>query len=153
MKTNIVTAVLVALAFAVSGCTSISGPNEQAGMVIGGVLGGVLGHEVGGGHGKTAATILGTLAGAAIGGSIGRNMDDVDRMKVGATLENVRTGVTTSWKNPDTSYEYSMTPTRTYETQAGPCREYTLDAKIGGEDQQVYGTACRQTDGSWKIME
>lgn len=153
MKKNVLIAIIVTLAFALTGCTSTSGPNEQTGMVIGGVLGGVLGHEVGGGHGKTAATILGTLAGAAIGGSIGRSMDEVDRMKVGATLENVRTGVTTSWKNPDTNYEYSMTPTRTYETQTGPCREYTLDAKIGGDDQQVYGTACRQTDGSWKIMQ
>jgi uncharacterized protein YcfJ len=37
----------------ISGCASTDGPNEEAGMIIGGVLGGILGNEVGGGHGRT----------------------------------------------------------------------------------------------------
>lgn len=134
------------------GCAN-QGPNEQSGMVIGGILGGVLGHQVGGGRGKTMATIIGTMAGAAIGGSIGRSMDELDRMKMAASLETVRTGVTSEWRNPDTQYEYAVTPTRTYETAQGPCREYTLDASIGGKTEQIYGQACRQADGSWKIVE
>ena len=137
------------------GCTySGQGPNEQAGMVIGGVLGGVLGSEVDGrrGHGRTAAIIIGTIAGAAIGGSIGRSMDETDRLKTAHSLENVRTGVPSSWRNPDTGNAYTVTPTKTYETRSGPCREYTVDAKIGGRTEQVYGTACRQPDGSWKVQ-
>jgi surface antigen len=74
-------------------------------------------------------------------------------MKVAASLETVRTGVTSEWRNPDTQYEYAVTPTRTYETAQGPCREYTLDASIGGKTEQIYGNACRQADGSWKIVE
>jgi surface antigen len=100
-----------------------------------------------------ASGSLGTLIGASIGGSVGRSMDEVDRMKVGATLETTRTGVTTRWENPDTGHEYAVTPTRTYETAEGPCREYTMDAQIGGRTEQVYGTACRQPDGSWRIVE
>lgn len=147
-------AALVLMSAAVlSGCATETGPREQAGVVIGGVLGGVLGHEIGGGHGRTAATIVGTLAGAAIGGSVGRTMDEVDRMKVGASLETVRTGVTSRWQNPDTLYEYAVTPTRTYEVGDGPCREFVLDAAIGGKTEQVFGRACRQADGSWKIVE
>ncbi|HYW77842.1 MAG TPA: RT0821/Lpp0805 family surface protein, partial [Gammaproteobacteria bacterium] len=61
-----------------------------------------------------------------------------------------RTGVPSAWRNPDTGNEYSVTPTRTYESEAGPCREYTIDAIIGGKKEKVYGTACRQADGSWK---
>jgi surface antigen len=45
-----------------------------------------------------------------------------------------------------------MTPTNTYETAQGPCREYSMEALIGGKQEQVYGTACRQSDGSWKMQ-
>ena len=101
-------------------------------MVIGSVLGGVLGSQVGGGDGRTTAIILGTLAGAAIGGSVGRSMAETDRLKTAHALETVRTGVPSSWVNPDSGNEYRLVPTRTIESSAGPCREYTLDAVIGG---------------------
>ena len=135
---------------AITGCTSYGQP-EQAGMVIGGALGGYLGAQVDDRHhGSTAAIIAGTLMGAAVGGAIGKTMDDVDRMRTGQTLETVRTGVSSRWRNPDTGNQYAVTPTRTYESSSGPCREYTIDAMIGGRKEKVYGTACRQPDGSWK---
>jgi surface antigen len=138
-------------ALGVAGCAN-NGPNEQAGTIIGGVLGGVLGAQVGKGHGRTAAIIAGSLVGAAIGGSVGRTMDDNDRRKVAETLEGVRTGVPNTWHNPDTGAQYSVTPTRTYDTASGPCREFTTEAIIGGKREKVYGTACRQADGNWKVM-
>jgi surface antigen len=143
---------MLAGATALSGCATYQGQQEQAGMVIGGVLGGVLGSQVGRGSGRTAAIIAGTLAGAAIGGAVGQSMDEVDRLKTAQTLETVRTGVPSVWVNPDTGHQYSVTPTRTYESTAGPCREYTVDAIIGGRREQVYGTACRQADGSWRVV-
>jgi surface antigen len=136
-------------ALALAGCATPP-TQEQGGMVVGGILGGVLGAQVGQGSGRTAATIVGTIVGAAIGGAVGRSMDETDRMKTGMALENVRTGVPTTWRNPDTGNEYAVTPTRTYETAQGPCREYTMDAMIGGKKETVYGTACRQPDGSWR---
>ncbi len=125
---------------------------EQTGMVVGGVLGGVIGSQVGQGHGRTAATIVGAVAGAAIGGAIGRSMDEQDRIRTARALETVRTGESTTWRNPDTGYTYTVEPTRTYEASAGPCREYTVDAVIGGRVEKVYGTACRQPDGSWRTV-
>lgn len=148
-RTLFLTALLTLVMLA--GCAT--GPKEEVGMMIGGVLGGVLGHQVGSGSGRAAATILGAVAGGAIGSSVGRSMDDLDRMKMAATLETTRTGVATTWNNPDTGYDYRMEPTRTYRTTEGPCREYTLDADIGGRTEQVYGTACRQPDGSWRIID
>ncbi len=135
-----------------SGCQSYGGPNEQSGVVVGAVLGGLLGNQVGRGSGRTAAIIIGTLVGSQIGGDIGRTMDDTDRLKVAHSLETIRTGVPTTWRNPDTSYEYSVIPTRTYQVSDGPCREYTIDAIIGGRKEQVFGTACRQPDGSWRTQ-
>lgn len=144
-------AIPLVAALGLSGCVS-GGPREQAGTIIGGVLGGVLGAQVGSGSGRTVAIIAGALAGGAIGGAVGQTMDDNDRRKVAETLEGVRTGVPATWRNPDTGVQYAVTPTRTYETAEGPCREFTTEAIIGGRRETVYGTACRQPDGSWRII-
>jgi surface antigen len=144
--------ILGATASLLIACSTAPAKQDQ-GMIIGAIAGGILGHQVGGGSGQVLATMVGTVAGAAIGGSIGRTMDDYDRMHASAALENVRTGVPSTWVNPDTGYNYRMTPTGTYDSGTGPCREYTLDATIGGRTEQIYGTACRQPDGSWKVAE
>lgn len=154
---DLLMAIALAGVVGATGCTGYGGQRnvtqEQAGMFIGGALGGLLGAQVGDqeDQARTAAIIIGTLAGAAIGGSIGRSMDETDRLKTSHTLETVRTGVSSSWRNPDTGNQYSVTPTRTLETAAGPCREYAINAFIEGRQEKVYGTACRQPDGSWQV--
>ncbi|MEH6458119.1 MAG: RT0821/Lpp0805 family surface protein [Cocleimonas sp.] len=150
-KTYLITTVL-ATTMAIAGCSSYGGPNEQTGTILGGVLGGVAGKQVGKGHGKTAAIIVGTIIGSQIGGSIGRSMDDTDRLKMARSLETSSTGQATTWRNPDTNSNYTVTPTRTYEVNTAPCREYTVDAIINGRTEKIYGTACRQADGSWKVQ-
>lgn len=149
-RKSLFTTALVA-GLALGGCAT-DRLNEQAGMVIGGALGGLLGNQVGKGSGRTAAIIVGTLAGAAIGGAVGRSMDETDRLKTAHSLENVRTGVPSTWRNPDSGNRYTVVPTRTYETNEGPCREYTVDAVIDGRLEKVYGTACRQPDGTWRTI-
>ena len=139
------------VALALTGCNTPP-TQEQSGMVVGGILGGVIGHQVGRGSGRTVATILGTIVGASIGGNIGRSMDETDKLKTAHALESVRTSVPSTWVNPDTRNQYTVTPTRTYEATTGPCREYTVKAVIGGKPETVYGTACRQADGSWKAV-
>ena len=147
-----VAAAVIALP-AMTGCETTT--HAQQGEVIGGVLGGVLGSQVGDGSGQTAAIIIGTMAGSMIGRQIGQSMDDVDRMKTAEALNNNRTGQSTTWTNPDNGREYTVTPTRTYEEDSGaPCREFELDATVGGEPgQKVHGTACLQADGSWKVVQ
>lgn len=139
------------MAVILSACSTAPSKQDQ-GVIIGAIAGGLLGSQVGGGSGRVLATVVGTVAGAAIGGSIGQSMDDTDRLNTAMALENVRTGVSSTWVNPDTDYRYSVTPTSTYESDTGPCREYTMDATIGGNTEQIYGTACRQADGSWQVI-
>lgn len=33
------------------------------------------------------------------------------------------------------------------------CREYRSTVNVGGVRQPIYGTACRQPDGSWRIVQ
>ena len=142
---------VVMTALALSACqTPLT--QEQGSMVIGGLIGGAVGSQFGHGSGRTAAVILGTLAGVAVGGSVGRSMEERDRYMTAQTLETVRTGVPSQWVNPDTGYRYTVLPTRTYGSDEGPCREYQVSAVIGGRVEQMWGTACRQPDGSWRAQ-
>ena len=136
-----------AAALALAGCETT---NEQQGQVIGAIAGGLLGSQVDNGKARTAATIAGTIVGGFIGGNSGRKMDDGDRYRAGQALESTPSYQSSSWENPDTGYRYSVTPTKTYYTDSRPCREYSTEAWIDGKRETLYGTACRQSDGSWQ---
>lgn len=147
MKSQIVIITLMSMML-LPGCQQPS--QRDTGAVIGGIAGGVLGNQIGRGSGRTAAVIAGTLVGAYIGGSIGQEMDDNDYYRAQRALETNRTNYPTTWHNPDSGYEYTVTPTRTYTTSdRGPCRDYTTEAVIEGRHEVVHGTACRRSDGSW----
>lgn len=162
LRRTLISIPLAGLLF-LSGCATTQGPREQSGMMLGAALGGLFGAAASysrhddyyhGGDGySTAAIVIGAIAGAAIGGAIGRQMDEQDYAYASYAMENSRTGESTTWSNPDTGYDYRMTPTDTYYSESGPCREYTLQAEIGGRPETVYGTACRQPDGSWQIED
>ena len=32
------------------------------------------------------------------------------------------------------------------------CREFQSEVVVGGEKQNAHGTACREPDGSWRIV-
>lgn len=147
MEKNAWALVLVMLSV---GCTEVT--QEGVGSVAGGVAGGLLGSQIGSGSGQVVATVVGAFAGAVLGGKIGEHMDRQDKINMERALETSPTGKKISWKNPDSGHQYSVTPTRTYYRQEQPCREYTTYANIGGKQEQIYGKACRQADGSWRVM-
>lgn len=150
---------LVGLAFVtlLTACAT----REQTGAVVGGSVGAIVGSTVGGGsvhHGRVRdgsvlGIVLGAMAGSVIGSMIGRDMDEQDRLRTAQVLEYNRTGQASTWVNPDANAAYTVTPTRTFDAGTGPCREFTTHANISGKTQEVYGTACRQADGSWKIVK
>ncbi len=135
------------------------GLNKQDfGTVIGGVAGGVLGHQVGGGSGKTAATIAGTLLGAALGSSVGQSLDRADMQYYNQTsqqaLEGGTTGQALPWSNPQSGNSGTVTPGNYYKTADNSyCREYSQTITVGGKTQRAYGTACRQPDGAWQVVQ
>ncbi len=126
---------------------------DLVGSAIGAAAGGLIGSQIGKGTGKLAAVGAGVFIGGIIGGSIGRSMDQVDHNCVGGVLEHGPSNQTVAWQNPDTGATYQMTPTNTYQQTDGRyCREYQTNVIVGNQQQQLYGTACRQPDGSWQII-
>ncbi len=140
----------LALSVFLAGCGPLN--NEGVGTVTGGVVGGLLGSQFGGGSGKVAAAAGGALIGAMLGGRIGQYMDRQDKMEMQRALETGPTGQSVAWKNPDNGNQYTVRPTRTYYVSEQPCREYTTTALIGGKTEHIYGKACRQADGSWRVV-
>ena len=122
----------------------------QMGVTGGAAGGALLGQAIGR---DTESTLLGAAIGGVLGYVIGNEMDKYDRQMLNSVYESTPSGQTTTWVNPDTGYEYTVTPTRTFEASSGPCREFRLDASVGSSpDEEVYGTACLQPDGSWLIQ-
>jgi hypothetical protein len=70
-----------------------------------------------------------------------------------SALENNRTNQASTWVNPDTGESGAVVPVRTFENAVGqPCREYQRTIVIGGRAERGYGTACRQPDGTWRVV-
>jgi surface antigen len=131
------------------GCAPVN--KEGIGALSGGVAGALIGSQIGGGAGQVAAAAGGALIGAYLGGNIGKYMDKVDRIEMQKALETSPTGKEVVWKNPDSGNQYRLQPTKTYYVNGGPCREYITYATIAGKKEKVYGKACRQADGSWRV--
>lgn len=140
----------LSLSLLLTGCVPLN--NEGVGTISGGVVGGLLGSQFGGGSGQVMAAAGGALLGAYLGGQIGKTMDRQDRMEMQRALETAPVGRSVAWSNPDNGNRYKVKPTRTYYHAKQPCREYITSALIGGKSQQIYGKACRQADGSWRVV-
>ena len=139
-------------------CTGkYSGSKEDLGMLAGAGVGGLLGSQFGSGSGNTAAIIAGIFLGGLLGKDVGASLDRVDKQMMGqttySTLEKSPSGATSRWANPDTGNSGTVTPTRTYRSGTGYCREFQTSVTVNGKVQNAYGTACRQADGSWKITQ
>ena len=156
MRIRFILPIVAAMALALAGCEG-QGPKQIGGTLLGGAAGALAGSQFGGGAGRVVATAVGTLAGAWIGSEVGKSLDRADQLAMQRTsqsaLETNKTGQTARWSNPDSGHSGTITPTKTYEASAGqPCREYQQTVTIGGRTEQAYGTACRQADGSWKVV-
>jgi surface antigen len=126
---------------------------DAIGTLLGAATGRLLGSQIGDGTGQMAAVGAGVFLGAILGGSIGRQMDQVDQSCVGQVLEYAPDNQAVAWQNPNTDAYYTTTATNTYEQTDGRyCREYQTTATVGGRVQNMYGTACRQPDGAWEIV-
>jgi surface antigen len=145
---------MIAVLSMLVGCAN-AGAKTGIGAAGGAAAGGLIGHAAGGG---TAGIIGGVLLGGLLGGAVGNALDQRDqRLAQEANqqaFENARTGSSTEWRNPDSGHSGTITPTRTYESSSGQyCREFQQTVTVGGETEQAFGTACRQPDGTWKIVQ
>jgi surface antigen len=142
-----------------SACQSDIGAKQGFGTIAGAAAGALLGSQIGldGDEGQIVAVAIGTLAGALIGGEVGKSLDRADQLALQqatqTTLETARSGESLPWLNPDSGNNGTVVAQRPYSNKTGQyCREYTQTINIGSQTSQAYGTACRQPDGTWQIV-
>jgi surface antigen len=147
-------ALVMLIVVAATGCATVEdNPKASIGAFGGAAFGGLIAAAAGGGGAAIAGAVIG---GALLGGLAGNMLDQRDkRMAAEAqqrALETAPTGRPVAWTNPDTGHSGTVTPTRTYHSDRGYCREFQNTVVIDGKNENAYGTACRQPDGSWKIQ-
>ncbi|MCH2393856.1 RT0821/Lpp0805 family surface protein [Oceanibaculum sp.] len=156
MRTRII-AIALAAPLALAACENSGvGTKQGIGGVLGGVGGAVAGAQFGSGTGQLAATAAGALLGAYLGSEVGRGLDDVDRQRAQNAFNRANTapvGQTITWNNPNSGNSGTVTPVRDGTASSGEyCREYQTTVYVDGKSQNAHGVACRQADGSWKMV-
>ncbi len=148
-------ALIPALAVSLAACAD-AGPKENVGTIVGGVGGAVAGAQFGSGTGQLAAVAAGTLIGAFLGREIGRSLDRADIAAANQAQQRAHTapiGERITWSNPESGNSGTVTPVRDGQDQTGNyCREYQTTIRVQGKTEQAYGVACRQPDGTWRIV-
>jgi surface antigen len=155
---------VAALSLLLAGCTNAgNGPGEfganktTLGGLLGAAGGAVAGAQFGKGRGQLAAVAAGTLLGALVGSEAGKSLDRADQQYAWRAQQQAQAapiGQTIVWSNPDSGHSGQITPTREGHIPATGeyCREYQQSVRVGGQTQRAYGTACRQPDGSWRVV-
>jgi surface antigen len=148
-------AVIVLVAILGTGCATMeANPKTTVGAAGGGLVGGLIAAAAGGNPAAIAASVIG---GMLIGGMVGNLLDQRDKQMAAEAahraMETAPTGKPVAWSNPDSGHSGTVTPTKTYQTADGTyCREYQTTVLIDGKQERATGTACRQADGSWKVV-
>lgn len=148
----------LASALALSGCANDGrGGKETFGTLLGAGLGAWAGSSIGKGSGQAVAIAAGTMLGAAVGNSIGRGLDEVDRTRMREAEQrayDAPLNETIIWNNPRSGNSGTVTPIREGRSTGGSyCREFQSEITVGGKRENAHGTACREPDGSWRIVE
>jgi surface antigen len=134
-----------------------------AGAVAGALAGGLAGAEFGSGLGQTLFIGAGAMSGASVGYEAGTILYPSDQA---AYDNNARMALNTSvngevseWANPNTGNSGIFTPTKTFvATNGRSCRNYRSTLALKSQRSQrgivthQQGTACQQSDGSWRSV-
>ncbi|MDP9127042.1 MAG: RT0821/Lpp0805 family surface protein [Pseudomonadota bacterium] len=133
------------------------GGGEGFGTLGGAAAGGLIGSQIGHGSGNAAATLTGVLLGGFLGNRAGATVDEGDRISAQRAEQRAYTapvGQQITWNNPQNGNAGTITPVKDgYASNGAYCREFRQNINVGGQQQQGYGTACQQPDGSWKIVQ
>lgn len=156
MKMETLIAILIASCL-MGGCAGTY-TKQNTGTAIGALSGGALAYGLGkDSSNKDLWTVLGIGVGAMVGNNIGAQLDERDLLLANQTfqssLEHNKNATGQQWKNPDNGHSGTVIPVKTYQTDSGQyCREFQQTITVGNKTQDGWGTACRQPDGSWKII-
>lgn len=158
----------------VSGATPGQAENELLGGLLGGAAGAGVGGAIGGGKGAAIGGVLGLGIGALGANQLSKPKQPEQPTYVAPPPPAYQQGYA-----PPPAYQQGYAPPpapaqgyvpppppTTYQQGGQPqpapaahdafdtsyCREYSTTTVIDGAEQKSHGTACRQADGTWRIL-
>lgn len=150
MKNIFKVATVGAISLALVACEP--GNNTPGATVAGAAAGGLLGAAAFGGSAQWVGIVGGALLGSVVGNQIGKYMDRQDQANMQNAIVTTPVGSQAQWTNNKTNTTYVVRPVKNYTSSGRYCREYQTMVTINGKQQKGYGKACRQPDGSWRIV-
>nr|WP_321466275.1 glycine zipper domain-containing protein [uncultured Desulfobulbus sp.] len=139
--------IALVLLVSLSSCATKGQTGAVGGAAAGALIGQAIGHN-------TGATLIGAAVGSMLGYIVGNEMDKYDREQLNHSYERGVSYQHSTWVNPDTGNQYSVTPQPAYQNPNTNryCRRAEIDAVIDGKPQRTYSTACRDEYGSWQLQ-
>jgi surface antigen len=139
-------------------CGGSSNRNQEAaGAIAGAIIGGVIGNQVFKGE-RGLGTVAGVVLGGVAGAQLAKSGDDCDQYYASNAyydaFENNDPHERVSWRNPRSGNYGYVEPAEYYQDRRGrQCRAYEQEIYVNGRRQIAEGVACRNRDGTWRIIE
>ena len=124
----------------------------QTGAAGGAAAGALIGQAIGQ---NTGGTLIGAAVGTMLGYIVGSEMDKYDRQQLDHMYERGVSNQRSTWVNPDTGNQYTVTPQPAYQEPSSRrvCRRAEIEAVIDGRPERTYSTACRNEYGQWELQQ
>jgi len=117
---------------------------------------GVLASAGAGSGGKSTAAIIAAMNGGLVSGSIGAGLSASEKRTAleaeYKALEYTPSGQPVGWKGDQPSHYGEVTAAQPYRVGSQDCRQYAQTVNAGGAAATARGTACRNADGSWTLL-
>lgn len=146
-------------ALPLAGCDTIekeTGFNRdtQMGAAGGAAFGGIIAALAGANPAWIAASvIMGGVAGGALGNYLGKDDAEKHVQTNVKALDSLGAGQTASWKDNKTGNSGSTQVNRVFTASNGQvCKDYTEIVRTSQKTVTEQATACKQTNGTWKIQ-
>ena len=129
-------------------CANRAQTGAAGGAAAGALIGQAIGHS-------TEGTLIGAAVGTMLGYIVGSEMDKYDRQQLDHMYERGVSNQRSSWVNPDTGNQYTVTPQPAYQEPSSRrvCRRAEIEAVIDGRPERTYSTACRNEYGQWELQQ
>ena len=129
-------------------CANRAQTGAAGGAAAGALIGQAIGHNTGG-------TLIGAAVGTMLGYIVGSEMDKYDRQQLDHMYERGVSNQRSTWVNPDTGNQYTVTPQPAYQEPSSRrvCRRAEIEAVIDGRPERTYSTACRNEYGQWELQQ
>ena len=129
-------------------CANRAQTGAAGGAAAGALIGQAIGHNTGG-------TLIGAAVGTMRGYIVGSEMDKYDRQQLDHMYERGVSNQRSTWVNPDTGNQYTVTPQPAYQEPSSRrvCRRAEIEAVIDGRPERTYSTACRNEYGQWELQQ